>query len=62
MLSFALPPGNQATFVQVVIVPAGTCLQSSIAADAYGQTGRALQFELLDLIPRSSFGPGVPLP
>ncbi len=59
--SLALPPGNKATFVQEVVVPAGTRVQSSLATSAFGQPGGALQFQLLDEIPRSSFGPGRPL-
>jgi len=59
--SLALPSGNRATFVQEVAVPAGTRLQSSVAAEAFGQSGGALQFELLDRIPIDSFGPGRPL-
>ena len=59
--SLALPPGNQATFIQEVFVPSGTRLQSSLATEAFGQPGGALQFQLLDQIPRSSFGQGVPL-
>ena len=56
----ALPPGNTADFIQEVRVPAGTQLQSSIAAEAYGQPGGLLQFELLEDIPTKNFGPGVP--
>lgn len=59
--SLALPPGNQATYVQEVLVPAGTRLQSSLATEAFGQPGGALQFELLDRIPIENFGPGSPL-
>lgn len=56
----ALPPGNQAGFIQEVLVPGGTRLQSSIAAEAFGQPGGMLQFELLEHIPVKNFGPGVP--
>jgi hypothetical protein len=59
--SLALPPGNRATYVQEVLVPAGTRLQSSLATEAFGQLGGALQFELLDRIPIGNFGPGRPL-
>ena len=55
----ALPPENTADFLQEVLVPAGTRLQSSIAAPAFGQPGGLLQFELLDQIPIKNFGPGV---
>jgi hypothetical protein len=57
----ALPPGNQATMVQEVLVPAGTRLQSSIASEAFEQNGGWLQFELLDRIPLENFGPGRPI-
>ena len=56
----ALPPGNNADFIQEVLVPSGTRLQSSIAAPAFGQPGGLLQFELLDQIPVKNFGPGLP--
>jgi hypothetical protein len=54
----ALPPGNSADFIQEVLVPQGTRLQSSIAAPAFEQDGGFLQFELLDQIPTKNFGPG----
>jgi len=60
--ALALPPGNQATFVQEVIVPAGTRIQRSRALPAFGRRGGAEQFELLEHIPVGNFGPGVPLP
>jgi RHS repeat-associated protein len=56
----ALPPSNAADFVQEVMVPAGTRLQSSIANPAFGQPGGMLQFELLERIPIKNFGEGVP--
>jgi hypothetical protein len=56
----ALPPGNTADFIQEVLVPAGTRLQSSIASEAFGQPGGLLQFELLDQIPIKNFGEGIP--
>jgi hypothetical protein len=56
----ALPPANTAEFIQEVMVPAGTRLQSSIAAPAFGQPGGMLQFELLERIPVNNFGEGVP--
>jgi hypothetical protein len=55
----ALPPENTADFLQEVLVPAGTRLQSSIAAPAFGQPGGLLQFELLEDIPIKNFGPGM---
>lgn len=55
--ALALPPGNQATFVQEVIVPAGTWLQRSRALPAFGRRGGAEQFELLEHIPIGNFGP-----
>lgn len=55
-----LPPGNRADFIQEVLVPGGTRMQSSVATEAFGQPGRLLQFELLDQIPIKNFGPGVP--
>lgn len=58
-----LPPGNTAQFVQEVLVPAGTRLQRSrVRPGTFGGRGGAEQFELLEFIPTSSFGPGVPLP
>lgn len=56
----ALPPGNRADFIQDVMVPAGTRMQSSIASSAFGQDGGLLQFELLERIDPKYFGPGVP--
>jgi hypothetical protein len=56
----ALPPGNRADFIQDVMVPAGTRMQSSIASRAFGQDGGLLQFELLERIDPKYFGPGVP--
>ena len=60
--TLALPPGNAAFFVQKVVVPAGTRLQRSRALPAFGRRGGAEQFQLLEQIPNSSFGSGVPLP
>ncbi len=57
----ALPAGNEAKYVQEVVVPAGTRLQRSRCLPAFGRRGGLEQFELLDKIPESSFGPGVPL-
>ena len=56
----ALPPANTAEFIQEVMVPAGTRLQSSLAAPAFGQPGGMLQFELLERIPIKNFGEGMP--
>jgi hypothetical protein len=56
----ALPPVNTADFIQEVLVPAGTRLQSSIAAPAFDQPGGLLQFELFNQIPIKNFGEGVP--
>jgi len=56
----ALPPGNTAEFIQRVMVPAGTRLQRSRALPIFGRRGGKEQFELLDKIPTSSFGSGVP--
>ncbi len=58
--ALALPPGNQATYIQEVLVPAGTRLQRSRALPAFGRRGGAEQFQLLDRIPDSNFGVGVP--
>jgi len=56
--ALALPPGNQAEFIQQVVVPAGTRLQRSRALPAFGRSGGAEQFQLLDQIPDSAFKPG----
>ena len=56
----ALPPGNNADFIQQVLVPAGTRLQRSRALPAFGRRGGKEQFQLLDNIPNENFGPGVP--
>jgi RHS repeat-associated protein len=59
--ALALPPGNDAAFVQEVVVPAGVRLQRSRALPAFGRRGGAEQFQLLEHIPVKNFGPGVPL-
>lgn len=62
--ALALPPGNNANFIQEVFVPKGTLLERSraISVPEWGRfRGGAEQFELLDRIPTTSFGPGVPL-
>src|SRR3972149_4382399 len=56
----ALPSGNEAEFIQEVLVPAGTRLQRSRALSAFGRRGGREQFELLNKIPDENFGPGVP--
>ena len=57
----ALPPGNNADFIQKVLVPAGTRVQRSRALPAFGRRGGKEQFQLLDKIPNKNFGSGVPL-
>ena len=59
--SLALPPGNNADFIQQVLIPGGTRLQRSRALPAFGHRGGAEQFELLERIPNENFGQGVPL-
>jgi len=66
--ALALPRSNSATFVQEVLVPAGTRLQRSRALpirqadDVFPiRRGGAEQFQLLDRIPIENFGEGVPL-
>ncbi len=62
--ALALPPQNQADFIQKVYVPAGTRLQRSRALPVpqWGKNrGGAEQFELLERIPVKNFGKGVPL-
>jgi RHS repeat-associated protein len=54
----ALPPGNNADFIQQVIVPPGTRLQRSRALPAFGRRGGKEQFQLIDLIPSENFGKG----
>ena len=58
----SLPPQNSALNVSEVRVPTGTRVQFGTAAPAFGQPGGGLQMQLLDLIPRSAFGPGALLP
>ena len=57
----ALPPNNQADFIQEVLVPAGTRLQRSRALPAFGRGGGKEQFELLDNILDENFKVGKPL-
>jgi len=57
----ALPEGNAASYVSQVLVPAGTRIQVGVAGEAFGQAGGWTQVRLLEQIPLSSFGKGVPL-
>lgn len=54
----ALPPGNNATYIQKVTVPAGTRLVRSRALPAFGKRGGGEQFELIDKIPTKNFHKG----
>jgi hypothetical protein len=49
--ALALPEQNTASFIQEVLVPAGTRLQRSRALPAFGRRGGAEQFEILKLKP-----------
>jgi hypothetical protein len=60
--ALALPEQNAALFVSKVIVPTGTRFQIGTAGAAFGQPGGAVQLQLLERIPASLFGEGVPLP
>ena len=66
--ALALPRSNTANFIQEVNVPAGTSLRRSRAAPIQAddifpnRRGGAEQFELLNRIDPSNFGPGRPLP
>ena len=57
----ALPEGNSAVFVSEVRIPAGTQFQYGPTASAFGQPGGGTQIQLLQRLPVSSYGPGVPL-
>ena len=62
--ALALPPGNEATMIQEVLVPSGTLLERSraIPVPDWGRMrGGAEQFHLLDEIPPENFGQGRPL-
>jgi RHS repeat-associated protein len=59
--SLALPAENTAEYFSTVTVPAGTRFQIGTAGSGFGQPGGGVQLNLLDKIPASSFGPGVPL-
>lgn len=56
--SMALLPSNVALLVSKVVVPAGTRFQIGVAAPGFGQPGGAVQVQLLENIPVSSFDPG----
>jgi len=49
-------------YLQEVHIPAGTALQSSIAASAFGQPDGLLQYQILERIDPKYFGPGVLIP
>ncbi len=55
------PASSAAAYVSEVIVPAGTTIQVGTAGEAFGQAGGWSQVRLLNEIPLSSFGTGVPL-
>ena len=57
----ALPEGNSAAWVSKVTLPQGTQIQYGPAASAFGQNGGGTQIQILQRIPTSNFGPGVPL-
>ena len=59
--ALALPSGNKASYLQKVLVPAGTRLQRSRALPAFGRRGGAEQFEIIGDIPNGNFGTGTPL-
>lgn len=58
----ALPAENAALYVSKVTLPAGVRMQVGTAGSAFGQPSGWAQAELLDRIPLSNFGKGVPLP
>lgn len=57
----ALPGSHAASYVSEVVVPAGTRIQVGAAGGAFSQSGGRTQVGLLEEIPLSSFGKGVPL-
>lgn len=57
----ALPAENAALYVSKVTLPAGVRVQVGTAGPAFGQPGGWAQMQLLERIPLSSFGKGVPL-
>jgi hypothetical protein len=58
----ALPAENAALYVSKVTLPAGIRMQVGTAGRAFGHVGGWPQVQLLEHIPASSFGKGVPLP
>jgi RHS repeat-associated protein len=59
--TLSLPPGNTANFVSQVVVPAGTRIQTGVAAPLFQQVGGAVQVLVLQYLPIINFGPGIPL-
>ena len=59
--AMALPPQNTAEFWCEVVVPAGTLMRVGVAAPAFGHPGGGRQVQLLELIPKESFGEPQPL-
>lgn len=57
----ALPAENAALYVSKVTLPGGVRMQVGTAGSAFGQPGGWAQAQLLERIPLSSFGKGVPL-
>ncbi len=57
-----LPTENAALYVSRVTLPGGVRMQVGTAGEAFGQPGGWAQVQLLERIPLSSFGKGVPLP
>ena len=57
----ALPSENAALYVSKVSLPSGVRVQVGTAGPAFGQPGGWAQTQLLERIPSSSFGKGVPL-
>lgn len=62
MAGLSLPPGNDASYVTEVWVPAGVRIQVGLAGPNFGQPGGWSQVELLQRIPRSCFGADEMLP
>ncbi|WP_422080337.1 DUF6443 domain-containing protein [Ulvibacterium sp.] len=60
--ALALPPGNNASLIQEVTVPAGIQLQRSRALPAFGRRGGGEQFQILNYNDRKliDFGPAKP--
>ncbi|MBA3782292.1 MAG: hypothetical protein H0X12_10645 [Nocardioides sp.] len=57
----ALPAENAALYVSRVTLPGGVRMQVGSAGSAFGRPGGWAQAQLLERIPLSSFGKGVPL-